>query len=300
MENDAIDIVVPFLNPASETWQSEYAKYATQFGMKTDNRFRDWGTMKYWFRGIERNCPWIRKVHLVLFDGSMVPDWLNIHHEKLHVVFHKDYIPAKYLPTFSSSVIEMFIHLIPGLSENFIYSCDDMLFVKPIPYNMFFDMGRPVSPLTKVTNKLQQIQEDWNHIENNNIQIINKITGNIYNCSHPHFQIPLKKSFIQFIWNKCTTEFESALSHSKFRNKYENQIWVFDDLQRIMGIAITDRNIFANAKYNSINSGDFSMFNGKQIVCFNDVDAQQNYEYVKMKFNNYMDSVLPYKSEFEL
>ena len=300
MANKAIDIVVPFLNPASASWQAEYAKYANQIGMKAANRFRDWGTMRYWLRGVEQNCPWVNKIHMILFDESMIPDWLNVNHDKLHIVFHRDYIPSKYLPTFSSSVIEMFIPWIPGLAEQFIYSCDDMLFTKSIPENMFFDNGQPVSPLLKVGHSYQNIVEDWNCIENNNIRLIEKLLGGVYNCHHPHFQIAFKKSFMQFIWSELGKDFEAGLSHSKFRNKYENQIWIFDDLQRLLGIAITNRNIFGNAKYNSINNGDFSMFAGKQIVCFNDVDAQKNYEYVLAQFNKYMDSVLPTKSGFEL
>ena len=84
------------------------------------------------------------------------------------------------------------------------------------------------------------------------------------------------------------------------RNKYENQIWIFDDLQRLTNHAITDINIFKNAKiYQGNNSGNFSEFNGKNIVCFNDTDSQRNYETVKKKFMQYMESVLQKKSSFE-
>lgn len=299
MANDKIDIVIPFLNPESKSWQKEYEKYKNEAGLKSANRFRDWGTMRYVLRGIETNCPWINKVHLILFDESMVPDWLNTNNSKLHICYHRDYIPQKYLPTFSSSVIEMFVHKIPGLAENFIYSCDDMLFVKPIPADYFFKNNKPVSPLRIVSEGYQKIQEEWNHIENNNIRIIDKILGKKYNCYHPHFQIAFNKSFIEFIWYKCEQEFLNGLSHSKFRNRYENQIWLFDDLQKLTNHAITNDNIFKNAKYISISNGNFDSFKNKNIVCFNDVDAQKNYEVVKKKFINYMNSVLPKKSSFE-
>lgn len=297
--NDKIDIVIPFLNPASKSWQAEYEKYKSQAGLKSPNRFRDWGTMRYVLRGIEINCPWINKVHLILFDESMVPEWLDTTNPKLHICYHRDYIPEKYLPTFSSSVIEMFVHKIPGLTENFIYSCDDMLFTKPIPEDYFFKDNKPVSPLKIISNSFQRVTEEWYEIENNNIKISEKLFGKKFNCNHPHFQIPFNKSFIEFIWYKCEKEFSAGLSWSKFRNKHENQIWVFDDAQRISKHAITNLNIFSNAKLISISNGNFEGFNGKNIVCFNDVDAQRNYEEVKKKFINYMESVLPKKSSFE-
>jgi len=298
--NDKIDLVVPFLNPESKTWQADFKKYSNQAGLKSDNRFRDWGTMKYFFRSLEKNCPWLNKIHLILYDESMVPEWLNTENPKLHIVYHRDYIPEKYLPTFSSSVIEMFIHKIPGLAENFIYSCDDMLFCKPIPEDYFFRNNKTVSPLNRVTNKYQSITEEWNYIENNNIDIIKKITGTICNCNHPHFQIALKKSLIEFVWYKFKDEFEAGLSHSKFRNRYENQIWLFDDIQRLTKLAITNDDIFKNAKYLSkANSNSFYKFKDKNIICFNDVDSQKNYNEVKKEFIKFMTNLFPKKSSFE-
>lgn len=300
MTNSAIDIVIPFLNPESKTWQAEFAKYKAQLGLKTANRFRDWGTMKYVLRGIETNCPWVNKVHLILFDESMIPNWLNTLNPKLHICYHRDYIPEQFLPTFSSSVIEMFIHRIPGLAENFIYSCDDMLFVKPIPEDYFFKNNKPVSPLKSIASSYRIETDDWCRIENNNYRLEAKLLGKLQRCDHPHFQIPFNKTFIEFVWYKCESDFIKGLSHSKMRNKYENQIWIFDDLQRLTKHAITNINIFNNAKiYQGNNTGNFSAFNNKNIVCFNDTDNQKNYELVKKKFIQYMESVLPNKSSFE-
>ena len=297
--NSSIDLVVPFLNPESKSWQEEYKKYSSQQGIKGANRFRDWGTMKYFLRGVEQNCPWFRKIHLILFDESMVPDWLNTDNPKLHIVFHRDYIPSKYLPTFSSSVIEMFIHKIPGLADNFIYSCDDMLFMKPIPEDTFFKNDKPVSPLKQVNKQLLNEFDDWCKIENNNYKLEQKLLGKLLVCNHPHFQIAFNKVFIEFVWSKLEKDFEAGLSHSKFRNKFENQIWIFDDLQRLTGNAIIDQDIFKNAKYFWTNTGDFTCFDDKNIICLNDTDFVTNYEDVMNKFIKWMNNKLPNKSSFE-
>ena len=300
MANDAIDFVIPFLNPESTTWQQEFEKYKNQAGIKGANRFRDWGTMKYVLRGIEANCPWVRKTHLILFDESMVPEWLNVKSPKLHIVYHRDYIPSQFLPTFSSSVIEMFIHRIPDLANNFIYSCDDMLILKPLPNDYFFKNNRPVSPLSTIQHNYLNEIDDWCKIENNNYRLESRLLGSVMRCNHPHFQIPLTKTFVMFVWSLLERDFINGLSYSKFRNKHENQIWIFDDLQRLLKHAITDVNIFNNAKYYWCSNGDFSCFAGKNIVCFNDTDYVENYPVVKRKFINYMESVLTHKSTFEL
>jgi hypothetical protein len=65
-----------------------------------EKRFRDWGTLRYLFRGIAENMPFVRKVHLVVSHESQVPEWVN--REEVHIVLHKDIIPAEFLPTFNS------------------------------------------------------------------------------------------------------------------------------------------------------------------------------------------------------
>lgn len=300
MANNAIDFVIPFLNPESETWQAEFQRYKQQAGLKSDNRFRDWGTMRYVLRGIFNNCPWFNRIHLVLFDETMIPSWLNTRHPKLNIVFHKDFIPKQFLPTFSSSVIEMFLHNIDGLANNFIYSCDDMLILEPLRNDYFFINNRPVSPLTSTYDTLLPENDEWSIIENNNYRLIRRLLGKTIRCDHPHFHIPLNKTFVQFIWSLLSDAFIDGLSHSKFRNRFENQIWIFDDLQRILKHAITNVNIFNRAQYFYCSNSDFSPFIGKNIICFNDTDYVQNYPQVKNDFINFMESVLPLKSECEL
>ena len=51
---------------------------------------------------------------------------------------HNEFIPAKFLPTFNSGVIECFLHKIPGLAELFVYANDDFyLFNETRPDDMF-------------------------------------------------------------------------------------------------------------------------------------------------------------------
>ena len=134
-----MDAVILYVNCEDPEWQSSFRK--TVGGTIKPNRFRDWGTLPFLLRGIDKYLPFIEKVHLVVSSESQVPGWLD--REKVHVVLHKDIIPESYLPTFNSCVIETHIPYIEGLSEEFIYFNDDMFPVNPCEPELFFKDGRP-------------------------------------------------------------------------------------------------------------------------------------------------------------
>lgn len=63
---------------------------------------------------------------------------------KVQIILHSDFIPKKFLPTFNSTSIEMFLQFIPDLSEHFIYSNDDIFFTSVCKASDFFDQnGNP-------------------------------------------------------------------------------------------------------------------------------------------------------------
>ena len=66
-----------------------------------------------------------------------MPSWLDT--TKVRIITHEQIIPRKFLPTFNSSVIELFLHKIPGLSEHFIYVNDDFYAWSPMTQNDFFN-----------------------------------------------------------------------------------------------------------------------------------------------------------------
>ena len=133
-----IDFVVLWVDGNDPQWQAQKAKYQgkTLDDSNAAHRFRDWGLMPYWFRAVEKFCPWVRKVHFV--TCGHVPQWLNLDCPKLNHVKHSDYIPAEYLPTFSANTIEMNIHRIPDLAEHFVFFNDDMFLVRPMAEDAFF------------------------------------------------------------------------------------------------------------------------------------------------------------------
>ena len=147
-----IDLVVLWVDGADPAWQAEKAKYTG--GSEGDARlirYRDWRVFRYFFRGIEQNLPWLRRVYFVTWGH--LPPWLDPEHPKLRVVRHDEFIPAEYLPTFSANPIELHLHLLPGLADRFIYANDDMFFLWPTAEDFFFKDGLPVD--RAVQNVLQ-------------------------------------------------------------------------------------------------------------------------------------------------
>ena len=92
-----IDIVFPWVDGSDPVWQESKLSYSSLSADDKEIRYRDWGLLKYIFRGIDQNLPWIRKVHFI--TCGHLPDWLNTDCSKLHIVKHSDYIPSEWLPT---------------------------------------------------------------------------------------------------------------------------------------------------------------------------------------------------------
>lgn len=137
-----IDIVFPWVDGSDPNWlecKRQYEKDSS--GDNSEKRFRDWEILRYVFRSIEKNTPWVRKVHFITWGH--LPEWLNTSYGKLNIVKHEDYIPDEYLPTFSSHAIELNIHRIDDLADQFIYMNDDMFFTQAFKEKDFFLNGKP-------------------------------------------------------------------------------------------------------------------------------------------------------------
>lgn len=42
----------------------------------SEERYRDWGIFHYWFRGVEKFAPWVRKVYFVTWRH--LPEWQKL------------------------------------------------------------------------------------------------------------------------------------------------------------------------------------------------------------------------------
>lgn len=323
-----IDIIIPWVNGADEAWRKERNSFSDIHADGSESRYRDWGLLKYLFRGIEKNLPWIRNVYFITWGH--LPEWLNLSHSKLNIVYHKDYIPHEYLPTFNANVIELNMHRIKSLSDHFIYANDDMYFVAPMKETDFFLNGLPRDGL--VENVTFQGNNMIDKIINNDIGIINnhfnkkesrtthfnkwfspkykkKILNNIFyskikffiGFENPHLPHSYLKSTFLELWGEERSILEET-SSNKFRTDRDVNQWLMRYWQLAKGEFIPD--VLNKGRHYAIQRDDKAIKDAMinqtyKMLCINDdvpdVDVQKEKEFLISCF----EIILPEKSEFE-
>lgn len=239
-----IDFVVLWVDSDDRCWQDDFIRYKTIYSdtyklAVTPSRFRDMGLFKYWFRAVENYAPWVRKVHLV--TCGQVPSWLDKSYHKINLVRHSDIIDKEYLPTFNSRAIEVNIHKIKGLSDQFVYFNDDMLLNSPITPEFYFKKNLPNDFL--IENDINPITID-NNISNlmltTNASVINtffnrreSIKKNItkyYNLQYGRY---IKKNISKKKARNFTGFFGRHLPQPFLKSTFE-EVWSHDEIRDIL------------------------------------------------------------------
>jgi len=151
-----IDLVFSWVDGTEPGYVDERRGYMEQAGIRPPDegaaRYRQIDELRYAMRSARAYAPWIRRIHLV--TDSTPPAWLDLEHPDVRVVRSADFFEAtESLPTFNSHAIEAQLHRIPGLSEHFLYSNDDMFFGRPVAPSMFFSPGG-VSRFIEATSRI--------------------------------------------------------------------------------------------------------------------------------------------------
>lgn len=168
--SNKIDFVITWLDDNDPEWLLERSnKYPDK--EFDEARFRDWGLLKYWFRGVDEFAPWVN--HIYFITWGHIPEFLDVNHPKITIVKHKDYLDPKYLPTYSSNAIELSMHKIKGLSEQFVYFNDDSYIIKEVSETDFFENNLPkdVAILNPIVPKYYG---SVSNVMTNNMAVINQ------------------------------------------------------------------------------------------------------------------------------
>lgn len=304
-----VDIVVTYVNNQDSAWQREYFRYRhaekdlVQNDQTTsDVRFRDPGTFKFWFRGVEKNCDWVNKVFLIVQDESQVPDWLDKNNKKLRIVYHREYIPEDLLPTFNSNVIEMYIPYIKDLSNNYILCNDDTFFINKIERDKMFDGNVPKHSCSSMGGLNRPTDDFMTTISNNNDFLINVVGLNMtFNYKHPHLQAAHSKYIEKYLLDKYGDEIKKCFIKSHFRSTDNITNWMYDEYLKQTDMCVKCNTLYMNSKsvvlkptLNYIDLGK------KEMVCVNDTARTERFEESAKYLVGFLSHQFPNRCSYEI
>lgn len=292
-----MDIVITYVNGLDPVWQKSYEQYTNTPIL--EKRFRDWGTLKYLFRGIEKNMPFIRKVHLVVASESQVPEWVN--RDVVSVVLHSDIIPAEYLPTFNSNTIEMHLHRINDLDEEFLYFNDDIFPMLPSEPTDYFRDGRGVIAMSTHLLALDMFKK----ICRNSDRVVRKALGMKPRLSFlrpQHTCVPMFRSENEWLYETIKPEILASLTATR-QSKNITQ-YIFTNSAYLKGRIIDERQskyqfLVGMARPATIKK--FLLNPTHKLVCINDVRiSEERYDELRATMLETFEELFPAKSAFEI
>lgn len=324
---EKIDFVITWVDGSDEKWLKDKNNFLTNKENidVSKARYRDWETLKFWFRTVEKNASWVNKIYFVTYGH--IPKWLNTDNDKLVIVNHKDFIPKEYLPTFNSCAIEMHLHRIKGLNEKFVYFNDDMFINKKVKKNAFFKNNLPLDSL--ILTPIHACNEASACIHYNCMKIINKyfkskkidkkklislkngkylyknITLSVYPFNvgfrFHHIATSFLKSTFNNVWEKEENYLKEVSSH-KFRENNDVSQWLFQFWQ-LASNRFELRNI-NKYKYYDLGENFENILQDiekskHEIICLNDNNNINDFEKRKEKLLKAFEKKYASKSEFE-
>lgn len=312
LDSMPVDIVYLWVNGNDPEWRKKRALFTKDHysdeGMNNDARYADNSELKYALRSLDKFAPWIRKVFLV--TDNQIPDWLEVSNPKIKIIDHKEIISEEFLPTFNSVVIEHNLYKIPGLSEHFLYSNDDMFFGKPVNKNDFFSTeGLPIIRLNR-----RFFRKTWTWIVKN---ILKKNISN-YNVSIQKAAEIVERDFKKYIQDKPHHNID-AYRKTDYKHTFEtfrkdleptlaNHTRNDNDIQRVIYsyLPIIEKKcikkyVTRNTSYRCHIASKDAFINLEKrsplLFCLN--DSQYSNDEDRLRLKDYLKKRFPYKSQFE-
>lgn len=329
---DKIDFVIPWVDGNDKNWQIEKSRYDANAGDKSDNRYREWGTLKYWFRGVEKYAPWVNKIHFVTWGH--IPEWLDTNNPKINIVKHSDYIPEKYLPTFSTHAIELNMHRIKGLTEHFVYFNDDMYIINHVSKSDFFVKEKPCDIAALYPIYVNGTNNMFDHILLNDAEffarnfdvksIMKRDASKWFNLKYgknllktlcmilfdnstsillTHQPASYLKSTLQEVWN-AEPDLLDKICKNKFRTADDINQYVFRYWQIGKGCFypynVINRGAYVAVGKTPVNYDRVLLREKKKLLCLNDTDLEVSFDKESKRMCEAFQRKFPQKSTYEL
>lgn len=329
---EKIDFVLTWVDGEDETWLEEKRKYTS--GERVDagiSRYRDWGLLQFWFRGIEKYAPWVNKIYFV--TCGHIPKWLNVDHPKLKVVKHSEFMSEEYLPTFNINAIELNLHRIEGLAEQFVFFNDDMFLLKRTTPKDFFLNGLPRDCCIETALAQDDIKNPFPHILLNDAALINQhyskkkvILKNLWKWFHPSYGSMIFRNILMLPYAEFSsfkyTHLPSAFLKQTFEKVWQEEAEVLDAVCKNKFRTVFDINQYI-FKYWQYMDGKYAPQSPKigrfytigmhdkkikdtiekqkcKMICVNDNSNIIEFEKEKQELIAVFEKIFPNKSNYEL
>lgn len=277
--------------------------------------------------------PWANKIFLI--TCGHVPAFLDIDHPGLRLVRHDEYIPGEYLPTFNSNTIEMNIHRIPDLSENFILFSDDVFPLRPIDEGYYFKDDKVCDEAVEniiTTTSFGAVSRATRHAQVNNMFIINKYfkkreiqekNRDKWYCEDygerlertrackywrdfpgfydPHMASAMKKSTLKKLW-ELESETLDAGSRDRFRGAADVTQYLIRYWQICEGDFVprrTQGKVFFPTIDTFAEVANAIKNREYPMISFNENCTSDEFEVMKKDINEALQSIFPNRSTFE-
>lgn len=291
-----MDIVITYVNGLDPEWQQEYAKHTNT--PIVEKRFRDWGTLKYLFRGIARNMPFIRKVHLVVSQPSQVPEWLNC--DEVDVVLHKDIIPADLLPTFNCNPIEMHLHNIADLDEEYLYFNDDIFPLKPCQPTDFFRDGRGVLGMSHHLFAFDMFKQICRNSDSVAREALCLKPSRLF-LRPQHVCTPMLKSEVQEVYSAMKDRILQSMTTTRSAKNLNQYLYL--DYMYLKGKIINERLSKKHFSVGVVSAKKLRQFIESpthKLTCVNDVQlSEERYTELRQALIDAFERKLPNRSKYE-
>lgn len=291
-----MDIVITYVNGLDPEWQQEYAKHTNT--PIVEKRFRDWGTLKYLFRGIAQNMPFIRKVHLVVSQPSQVPEWLNC--DEVDVVLHKDIIPADLLPTFNCNPIEMHLHNIADLDEEYLYFNDDIFPLKPCQPTDFFRDGRGVLGMSHHLFAFDMFKQICRNSDSVAREALCLKPSRLF-LRPQHVCTPMLKSEVQEVYTAMKERILQSMTTTRSAKNLNQYLYL--DYMYLKGKIINERLSKKHFSVGVVSAKKLRQFIESpthKLTCVNDVQlSEERYTELRQALIDAFERKLPNRSKYE-
>ena len=206
-------------------------------------------------------------------------------------------MPREYLPVFNSNVIDLYIPRIEGLSERYLYACDDYIVMRGQKADDYFTEEGIKLHLgqywfTDSTYFQTVFNSDWLICPH----LVSKTSGRYILPYCHHAIVPHLKSENLEVLEKFQEDIEKSLS--RFREG-KNLTWLIYPLCLMQKGLLQEANVVTN--FNPLideNSIRNLNFRDCDVIVLND-EFCGDFEKAKAMLINRLEEVLPGKSEFE-